>query len=359
MTPTCRKTTRSGYKVIDIVNELETSLLSKDLERSCCLATELSCTSGGHAKQLVIRLLETYCARCVNSSHAQLALISSALVHIGQGSSQSPGDASCHEHNFRTGICTMILLIACSSKDNSRDVSSAFARVPHLEHQENVTPTLTDTLRSLKTLTMNRDAHAVSSIIRSISYDGWHGDTDNLVDGSGLGMPDVQRLRVCHRKDPVWCVWKLARDLASSVGVIGYVDHCLHVFSWGFNKHTRRSRIHLLWYAFLVIIKGAARGGPHDVDPCVLECALGMIDRLFEDVLVTDECCERDKSRKVTLDTTPSAPNIVVNVRMQYLTTMTLLDADMVSRVERDRRHTFDKNDNRVTKNITTKVIYV
>lgn len=360
MTPMCKKHTHSGYRVVEIIAELDTSLLAKDLERSCCLAAELSCTGGGQARKLVLRLLDIYCARCVNSNHAQLTVLRSALIHIGEGSTKSPGDMSCHEQNFRKGLCMMVLLVACSSKDHARDVSAAFARVPNMIYSEDVKPALRDTIRSLRLLTGDKDAHAVSSIIRGMSYDGWHGEVESLTKGTGLGMPDVQRLRACFRKDPIWCIWSLARELASVAKVLGYVDNCLHAFAWGFNRETRKSRIHLLWYAFLVIIKGAVRGGPHDVEPAILASALDMINGVFEDVLLADKHDGLTKDgHQITARSPTHVASLQNEARMQYFETITLIDADKVSRVERDRKDASAMSNKHDQHSIRTKIICV
>lgn len=280
-----RKLSRSGYKIPELYSELESALIARDLERACSLAAELSCTVGGHTRSVVSFLLDTYCARCVNSGRAQLNLLHSTLAHIGDGTAKSPDLNAVRDAVFRRGLCALTLLVASAHADEQRSVEAAFARVPRSEH----VPSLESALQALRASALARDAHLMSSIIRAAPDEAWFSKARppcTTLRQAQARLPDVQRLRAAARRDAVWDLWDLATELGRQVGVSEYVDNCLHAFSWNYSSSlTARARIHLLWYAFLVIVKGAPKTGPHPIDPPTLERALLSIDSVFAGTL--------------------------------------------------------------------------
>lgn len=349
------KLSRSGYKIVDVYSELDIALLASDHVRACSLAAELSCSGGGQARAVVAFLINRYCARCVNSSRAQMGLLRSSLAHTGDGTSGSPGDSACQNIQFRRGLCTLTLLVASASKchkEGGRDVTGAFASVPRAES----IPNLGLTIEALRQAISHGDARAVSSIIRAIPDDAWckHTHTDaGMISSAGCpaevvrGLPDIQRLRASHRRDPVWDVWRLACEVADSRGVLEYVGDCLHAFAWGFTAPARRARIHLLWYAFLVIIKGSPRGGPHPVEPYMFEQALTSIDAVFEDILTCagDGAGVHTEPTVAPPSTTKAAARaraeaeaeMELDARTSYLLTVIRPDQGRVWEVERER----------------------
>lgn len=348
------KRTVSGYKVTDVYTELGAALLSADHERACGLAAELSCTEGGQARCVVLFLINTYCARCVNSGRAQMSLLRSCLAHIGDGGTQSPSDAACRDPLFRRGLCTLTLLVGCASssnshKEGSRDVSAVFAGVPRTP-----APSLEATLEALRRATLSRDAREVSSLIRAVPDDAWcqpehPSPSSGTPSGLGLGMPDVQRLRAAHRRDPVWELWRLGHELAELRGVSEYVDDCLHAFAWGFGATVRRARIHLLWYAYLVIVKGAPRAGPHPISTELCEHALSAIDAVFNEILSAGQRIDahqveahaeprpKAKSRASIKAELEAVAETEINARTRYLLMVPRPDPGRIWEVERDR----------------------
>lgn len=306
-----RKLSHSGYKIPELYIELESALLARDLERACGLAAELSCTNGGQTRCVISFLIDTYCARCVNSGRAQMNLLHSSLAHLGKGTARSPDVNSCRDAVFRRGLCALTLLVA-SARVDDRSVEAAFARVPRSEF----VPSLETALEALRRSTMARDAHSMSSVIRAAPDEVWFSE---VTADSRSDMPDVQRLRASARKDAVWELWRLACELGKEVGVSEYVENCLHAFSWAYSSLTARNRIHLLWYAFLVIVKGAPRKGPHPIDMPTFERALLSIDSVFLGSLsLPDKETEEQK-------------------KMNYLSTIMRHDSCKAWEVEKDR----------------------
>lgn len=344
------KLSRSGYKITDVYTELDIALLATDHERACSLAAELSCSGGGQARSLVTHLINKYCDRCVNSGRAQMSLLRSSLAHVGDGTPQSPRDGACLNEQFRRGLCTLTLLVASSDhchREGSRDVTAAFASVPRAESM----PSLALTIEALRHATVGGDARTMSSIIRAIPDDAWCRFQGEGGAGFGQGMPDVQRLRAVQRRDPVWDVWRLACELAQVKGVSEYVGDCLHAFAWGFNCSVRRARIHLLWYAFLVIAKGSPRAGPHPINPDLFEKALSSIDAVFDEVLsgamATDTGSYEKTKAHVKTKAMERAENeaaamLDLDARTRYLLTITKPDPGRVWEVERDREEALE-----------------
>lgn len=291
-----RKLSHSGFRIAELYVELQSALLAQDPERACSLTAELSCTPG-HSRCVVSVLLDTYCARCVNSGRAQLNLLGSSLSYIGDGTSRSPHAGSCHEAAFRRGLCTLTLLVACSS-DPSKNVTTRFARVPRAEH----VPTLEMALSSLRVSILQRDAQSMSAVVRAVPDEAWFGSKATVA--SKLDCPDVQRLCASARRETVWDLWGLARSCSLETGVSEYVDTCLKAFSWGYCPTSRKSRITLLWYALLVVIKGAPRAGPHPIDLKTFENAIASVDALFDGIL---SCRGRAETSKVE-DQVPDLP---------------------------------------------------
>lgn len=319
-----RKLSHSGFKIPELYAELESALPSGDLERACCLTAELACTAGGQTRGVVCFLIDTYCARCVNSGRAQLNLLDNSLAHLGDGTSRSPNLNACHDEVFRRGLCTLTMLVACAcacTSSQHHDVGASFARVPRWENL----PTLQSALDALRASTVARDPHTMSSVIRAAQDQVWFmaARKVNAEGGKALsGSPHVQRLRASARRDAVWELWGLASELSKDAGVSEYVDNCIHAFSWGYTSRTPKLRIHLLWYAFLVIVKGATRAGPHPILPDMFERALLTIDGVFDDILFKR-----------------SGDHVVVEVddRLGYLCTITRLDPSKAWAVEKDR----------------------
>lgn len=334
------KLSRSGYLISEIYTELEIAILATDNERACGLTAELSCTAG-QARPVVAFLINTYCTRRINSLRAQMSLLRSSLAHMGDGTPQSPGLGACLDPMFRRGLCTLTLLVA-SSTQGSRDVTAAFAGVARAES----IPTLALTIQALRESILNGDARRMSSILRAVPDEAWCEGSAAREGGAsiglGQGMPDVQRLRTGHRRDPVWDVWRLARELAEERGVLEYVDDCLHAFAWGFGATIRRARIHLLWYAFLVIIKGAPRAGPHPVDPDFFEKALASIDTVFVDILGgttdADSATLLPKTKAMMRTDAEAKALLDLDARTSYLLTVTKPDPGRLWEVERDRQ---------------------
>lgn len=320
-----RKLSRSGYKIPELYTELESSLISRDLERACGLAAELSCTVGGQTRTVVSFLLDTYCARCVNSGRAQLNLLHSSLAHLGEGTSKSPDVNACHDVVFRRGLCALTLLVACACTTES--VEAAFARVPRSEH----VPTLASALEALRQATQARDAHSMSSVIRAVPDEPWFSQpraSSPQLDSTP--MQELQGLRAAARRDAVWDMWRLAAEMGREVGVSEYVANCLHAFSWNYSSAlTARARIHLLWYAFLVIIKGAPRTGAHPIDPAVFERALLSIDMVFAGTL------QLPRSEAVVVE---------LETRLGYLSAITRHDPCKAWEVEKDRAEARDRS---------------
>lgn len=340
-----RKLSRSGYRITELYTELDSALLASDPERACCLTAELACTIGGQTRSIVCFLIDTYCSRCVNSCRAQLNLLHSSLAYIGDGTTKSPHASACLEAGFRRGLCALTLLVTCGGLDPAHNVGAAFARVPRSE----AVSSLDCAVLLLREAVAQRDAHCMSSVIRAVTDESWFSEPEVGCKGRGLGMPDVQRLRLWARKDPVWDLWALALELSKEVGVSEYVENCLHAFAWGYCATTKRSRVHLLWYGFLVIIKGAPRAGPHPISPAVFESALASVDSLFEDilsrpssqqippppVLSTTKTSKTNMKEAATIATAVAV--LDMDTRMSYLTTITLHDPSKAWEVEKDR----------------------
>lgn len=323
-----RKLSHSGYKIPELYVELESSLLARDLERACGLAAELSCTAGGQTRSVISFLLDTYCTRCINSGRAQMNLLHSALAHLGDGTPRSPSVKACHDSVFRRGLCSLTLLVACSRLDD-RSAEAAFARVPRSEH----VPSLESALEALRKTTIARDAHSMSAVIRAAPDEPWFKDPGHR---GAQGLPDVLRLRAPSRNDAVWDLWRLACELAKDVGVSEYVENCLHAFAWGYSSLTARNRIHLLWYAYLVIVKGAPRTGPHPIDLPTFERALLSIDSVFSVPL----------SLSAPPSPSPSIPTqqCAEDLRMGYLSAVTKHDSCKAWEVEKDRTEVRSKS---------------
>lgn len=316
----------SGFNIPELYAELESALLTRNLERSVCLTAELACTQGGQTKAVISFLIDTYCARCVNSGRAQLNLLRSSLAHLGDGTSKSPDNKARHDIVFRRGLCTLTLLVACAG-DRPNEVASAFSRVPNYHER---LPSLESALCALRGSTTGRDAHKMSSIIKALQDEAWFLSTPRLRNRSRDAnhvqeMPDIERLCAYARKDAVWDLWRLACELGKSVGVSEYVDNCLHAFAWGYTAPTAKARVHILWYAFLVIVKGAPRTGLHPIDQDTFERALLCIDDVFEDVL-----CKRPREG-------PTVEARALDNRLSYLTTITRHDPSKALAVEKDR----------------------
>lgn len=332
-----RKLSHSGFKIIELYSELESALLARDPERACSLTAELSCTVG-HSRCVVCVLIDTYCARCVNSGRAQLNLLGSSLAYLGEGTSKSPNSGSCRESIFRRGLCTLTLLVACSS-DPSRNVTERFARVPR---SDNV-PSLECALDLLRRSIADRDAHSMSSVLRAAQDEPWF--RLNVL-ASKLDFPDVRRLRVASRREAVWDIWALARHSSEETGVAEYVENCLKAFSWGYCAQSRKSRMHLLWYSFLVIIKGAPRAGKHSIDPTTFQGALQTTDSLFDGILGDNAVT------KPVADSTPDPADVVADAQSlvidppgadtSYLYTFPQLDQVKACEVEKDRKSASD-----------------
>lgn len=299
------KLSHSGFNVSELYTELESALCSKNLERAVCLTAELACTTGGQTRSVVSFLIDTYCSRCVNSGRSQLNLLRGSLAHLGDGTTRSPDSKAGLDIVFRRGLCSLTLLVACASH-GGRDTGSEFARVPL--YQEHL-PSLESTLKALRIATAERDAHTISSIIKSVQEQVWF---------------SPNKLRASVRSHAVWNLWNLACELGKGVGVSEYVDNCLHAFSWGYSPLTSKTRLHLLWYAFLVIVKGAPRSGPHPIEQETFDRALLSIDNVFEEVL----CKGQKKDLQVELD-----------VRLGYLATITRHDPGKAEEVEKDREN--------------------
>lgn len=334
------KLSRSGYMISEVYIELESALLAGDDGRACGLTAELACTAGGQTRSVVTFLINSYCTRRLNSGRSQMSLLRSCLAHMGDGSPHSPGLDACNDPMYRKGLCTLTLLVASGAR-GGRDVTAAFANVPRVES----IPTLALTIEALREATVGGDARRMSSILRAVPDEAWcsgvlaRGDRMDRL-GLGHGMPDVQRLRAVHRRDPVWDVWRLAQDLAEERGVSEFVGDCLHAFAWGFGVTVRRTRIHLLWYAFLVIIKGAPRAGPHPVEPGFFEQALASIDTVFTDVLGAEATRHEPvptKTKAVTRAEAEAIASSELDARTAYLLTVTKADPGRVWEVERDR----------------------
>lgn len=290
-----RKLSRSGYKITDLYSELESALIAQDAERACCLTAELSCTTGGHTRAVVSFLLDSYCARCVNSCRAQLNLLGSSLAHLGDGTTKSPDLKSCLDPIFRRGLCTLTLLVTCGVHP-TKNVTARFACVPRSQHVSSLDYAILELRKSI----VQHDAHSMSSVIRAIPDETWFSNYETA-SRAVSGMPDVQRLRAHVRREAVWELWALARQLSQEVGVSEYVDISLKAFAWGYCSKTRKSRVHLLWYAFLVIIKKAPRGGPHLIPLDTFTTALKSIDTLYDDIL-----CKTDVSKNIAVTKTTS-----------------------------------------------------
>lgn len=326
-----RKMSRSGYRIPELYVELESALLARDHERGCALAAELACTAGGQTRSVISFLLDTYSARCVNSGRAQMNLLHVSLAHLGSGTSRSPNVSACNDVIFRRGLCTLTLLVACARVEE-RSVEAAFARVPRSEQ----VPSLNAAIEALRASTMIRDAHAMSAVIRAIPDEAWFtAEIAPPEPSTGAGLPDVLRLRAAARKHAVWHIWTLACELAKEAGVSEFVEHSLHAFSWGYSSLTARNRIHLLWYAFLVIVKGAPRSGPHPIELTTFERALQSIDTVFL----------RQGSVPQAAVIAPAAASATVD----YLTAITRHDSSRAWEVEKDRLEAREKcSDTRV-----------
>lgn len=336
-----RKLSRSGYKLTEVYSELNSAVLAGDPERACCLTAELSCTAGGHGKSVASFLLDSYCARCVNSSRGQLSWLVTSLADIGLGTHKSPCATASVDPIFRRGVCTLALLVTCGV-DPTRNVSARFARVPR---SENVS-TLDCAIRALRTTTGQRDAHSMSSVMRAVPDEAWFCASIDP-ETSMLDVPDLQRLRANVRREPVWGIWMLARELGKEAGVSEYVDNCLKAFAWGYSVQTVKSRIHLLWYAFLVIIKGAPRHGSYPLEGHVntFERALLTVDTLFDDIITKHDRCVLPPA-PTPLQSSIAAP-VPPNPEMSlsgmtaatYLYTVTQYDPTMAWAVEKDREN--------------------
>lgn len=321
-----RKLSHSGFKISELYAELESALVARNLERSVCLTAELSCTKGGQTRAVVSFLIDTYSKRCVNSGRAQLNLLRSSLAHLGQGTSKSPDANARHDIVFRRGLCTLTLLVACAGH-GTRDVASAFLLVP--KYQEHL-PSLESALEALRGSTTCKDAHKMSSIIKAVQDESWFLSRPCPRSRTKPAkhvqvLPGVQCLHASARRDAVWGLWRLACELGKGVGVSEYVEHCLHAFAWGYTSPTAKVRVHLLWYAFLVIVKGAPRTGLHPIDQDTFEQALLSIDEVFEDVL-----CKRPKEVQAS-----EAGEL--DDRLSYLSTVTRHDPNKALEVEKDR----------------------
>lgn len=331
-----RKLSRSGFRITELYSELESALIARDPERACCLTAELACSMGGHAKCVVSYLLDTYSTRCVNSGRAQLNLLRTSLAHLGDGTSKSPDVNSCLDAVFRRGLCILTILIACGGVhlDSTHSAEEAFARVPRSE----AVSSLEVAMAALRLATSARDARSMSAIIKAVPDELWYSKPGTLKCFNG--MPDVQRLRAPGRYDAVWEIWRFAIDLGKEVGVSEYVDNCLHAFAWGYTASTKKSRIHLLWYAFLVIIKGAPRAGPHPVDSNTLETALLSIDRVFDEIMSGQLHTVAPPGQS-----TPSGSGLTdallnVDMRLKYLLAIPRINASKAWEVEKDREET-------------------
>lgn len=335
-----RKLSRSGFRITELYSELESALIARDPERACCLTAELACSVGGQTKCVVSYLVDTYCARCVNSRRAQLNLLHTSLAHLGDGTSKSPQVNACLDAVFRRGLCILTLLVACGGQlDTTLSVGAAFARVPRSES----VPSLEVAMEALRQSTSARDARSMSAVIKAVPDELWFAKPSGS-SGCRKGMLDVQRLRAVARRDPVWDMWSLALDLGKDVGVSEYVENSLHAFAWGYSATTKKTRIYLLWYAFLVIIKGAPRAGPHPIDTQTLETALHSIDRVFDDILSGQSLDLRadEVPPQVTTPPPTSTPKLKVAVadvdsRLNYLLTVPRIDASKAWEVEKDR----------------------
>lgn len=346
-TRVCRLTS-SGFKLTDAYAELDAAVAAGLLERACCLAAEIACTPGGQCRALTNHLINAYCSRCVDSNRSQMALVRTSLAYIGDGTNGSPGDTACRGATFRKGICTLVLLVASASRKTDRDIEEVFRRLPC---DESVTSTtVEDVTASLRAAVGANDPRAASAVIRLIAVKGL--PPPPTVSDGNVRLPDARRLRIDSRRDHIWRVWELAVELAEARKVTEYVGDCLNCFAWGHCKGTTCSRIHLLWYAFLVIVKGAPRSGPHPIDPSTFRAALSSIDDVFDEILSRTAAPRPPPSpphAPAQVDFAPS-PDVAACVRppgdlecirtvdkVNYLMIVTHHDAAKVWEVERDR----------------------
>lgn len=328
------KITRSGYKMSDAYSELDAALLSGDSGRACCMAVELACSGGGQARKVTAFLIDTYCARCVNSGRAQLSMLCTSLAYIGDGTPRSPDDGSIYRSDFRRGLCSLVLLVGSVSP--TRNLNASFVRVQRAK----LPCSIAKIIEELKASVHAGDARAVSCIVRTMADDSWCDDKECA---SGLRMPDVQRLHTSSRRDPLWRIWESALEMGIERGVSEYVENCMHAFAWAYNSTTRNARIHLLWYAFLVVVKGAPRRGPHPIDLDVFEHALGVIDAVYEEILESDPHATNvtSSSSRCAFDAVAAEDAedaVTCKDRMGYLSLLTRCDVAKTWEVEKDQQ---------------------